>query len=105
MRGIPRGRGFPPLKSTLSSAQHCFLLGRYICSNLVKLQSYVVTKLTTGRQEDALYLDVSNDFDRGCHPLLIKELESYGYSWAVPTLVQLLSCENRQLTVWFGSAT
>ena len=58
--------------------QHCFLKGRSVVTNLADFVSEIVSKLESGFQLDALYLDFNKAFDSLNHQLLAKKVSRYG---------------------------
>ena len=59
----------------ISPAQHGFLPGRSCVTQLLTALDQIGEHLDTGKQTDVIYLDMSNAFDKVCHPLLLRKLK------------------------------
>ena len=59
----------------ISPAQHGFLPGRSCVTQLLTALDQIGEHLDTGKQTDVIYLDMSKDFDKVCHPLLLRKLK------------------------------
>lgn len=66
------------MNSTITPAQHGFITGRSVQTNLVAFVSDLSVAVDRGKQIDAIYTDFSSAFDKVSHSLLLSKLESYG---------------------------
>lgn len=70
----------------LASAQHGFVPGRSTTTNLTCITQFIADELDRKHQVDVVYTDFSKAFDRLDHTILVKKLESFGFSRSLVTL-------------------
>lgn len=71
---------YSALEHSFSSAQHGFLKGRSVVSNLVILNETLTAAMDSGHQVDVVYTDYSKAFDRIRPDLLLLKLLNIGVS-------------------------
>lgn len=77
------------IKQKIGNAQHGFVNGRSVESNLCTFISYCAPIVTSQGQVDVVLFDMSKAFDRVQHALLLKKMSAFGLS--------------SQLVDWFSS--
>lgn len=91
------------LKQTIVEEQHGFRSGKSTSTNLILLQSYIISAFNRHHQVDCILLDFSKAFDRISHSLLVSKLNGYGIGG--PLLVWLSSyLSGRGLIVSFAGS-
>lgn len=68
------------VKTKISSKQHGFLRGKSIQTNLLSLTNHITNSFSQKLQTDVGYFDFSKAFDQVHHELLLKKLQSFGFS-------------------------
>lgn len=69
---------FEFVKSSISTAQHGFFVGRSVQTNLVEHVTFLCHNVMNGGQVDTIYTDFSKAFDMVDHRLLIIKLRDFG---------------------------
>uniref|UniRef100_A0A0K8RAA5 Putative rte ele1 orf1-h 1e-60-j 4 n=1 Tax=Ixodes ricinus TaxID=34613 RepID=A0A0K8RAA5_IXORI len=64
----------------ITEAQHGFLKGRSVESNLCSFLNFSAPIVSNRGQVDAIYFDMSKAFDRVSHDLLLQKLALHGFS-------------------------
>ncbi|CAK1588779.1 unnamed protein product [Parnassius mnemosyne] len=67
-------------KQFITDDQHGFVKSRSTCSNLVTFVETLVKTVDMQQQIDVIYTDFSKAFDRVSHVMLLRKLETYGFS-------------------------
>lgn len=81
-------RIYPLVSNYISNDQHGFVEKRSTVSNLASFTQYAFKTLDVCGQVDTIYTDISKAFDHINHLLLLKKLETFGFS---DTLILLFS--------------
>lgn len=68
------------LSSVLSDSQHGFISNRSTVSNLATFMNFTGKAVTSRKQVDSVYFDLSKAFDRVSKTTLIHKLQAYGFS-------------------------
>jgi hypothetical protein len=71
----------------LNLTQHGFSSGRSCLTNLLTFMENLSKRIDEGDEIEAVYLDLSKAFDTVNHRLLLRKLESYGFSASTVTWV------------------
>lgn len=72
---------FSHFKTQLSFAQHGFVPGRSVTTNLLNFTGYISSGLDSGVRTDSLFLDLAKAFDKVDHLILLKKLHNCGISF------------------------
>ena len=73
-------RCFPHISQSLYHLQYGFRPGRSTESQLLVVYHDLLDSMASGKEIDAIYLDLSKAFDKVPHHLLISKLSSFGIS-------------------------
>ena len=67
-------------KNYISTAQHGFMPGRSVCTNLLEFTSSCFSRMEQKMQVDAVYTDLKAAFDRIDHGILLRKISRLGAS-------------------------
>jgi hypothetical protein len=67
-------------KFKLHPSQHGFIKSKSTATNLVTYLNSIKASVSSQGQTDTIYFDLSQDFDKVSHTLLLHKLNSYGLS-------------------------
>ena len=73
-------------QNIISGEQHGFIAGRSTVSNLMCKTQFISEAIDQRSQVDVIYTDFSKAFDKIDHNILLRKLESYGFSDALINL-------------------
>lgn len=79
---------FRNVRCLISSNQHGFISGRSTVTNLVTITQFLSDAMDRNEQVDVIYTDFSKAFDVIDHSILLKKLDSFGFSTALLKLIQ-----------------
>lgn len=93
---------FTHFKQYISPAQHGFVPGRSVTTNLLNFTRYISSGLDSGTQTDSLFLDLAKAFDKVDHQILLNKLHRYGLSLSFLQFFQSYIINRKQFVVYNG---
>ena len=90
-------------KNYISTAQHGFMPGRSVCTNLLEFTSSCISHMEQKKQVDVIYTDLKAAFDRIDHVILLRKLSRLGVSDQLVNWLKSYLCE-RILRVKLGTS-
>ena len=96
-------RCFPHISPSLYHLQYGFRPGRSTESQLLVVYHDLLDSMASGKEIDAIYLDLSKAFDKVPHHLLISKLSSFGISGCLLKWYQSYLCDRYQRVALEGA--
>lgn len=93
---------FPTIRNYISTHQHGFMTNRSTTSNLAYISQYISNAINDRGQIDVIYTDFSKAFDSIDHVLLIRKLQTFGFSDSLGCLISSYLSDRQQFVTFNG---